>query len=95
MPAAQLAKAEVMLAAPARYHVRGMAINIVTKDYVGTNRLSGQIIGGLQQSKYALVIYTFLCKEANSDWMHSINIEMAIRTMNRHEWLTIHWVINV
>lgn len=25
MPAAQLAKAEVMLAAPARYHVRGMA----------------------------------------------------------------------
>ena len=31
MPAAQLAKAEVMLSAPARYHVRGMAINIVTK----------------------------------------------------------------
>ena len=30
MPAAQLAKAEVMLAAPARYHVLGMAINIVT-----------------------------------------------------------------
>ena len=53
MPATQLAKAEVMLAAPARYHVRGMAINIVTKDYVGTYRLSGQIIGGLQQSKYA------------------------------------------
>ena len=53
MPAAQLAKAEVMLSAPARYHVRGMAINIVTKDYAGTNLLSGQIIGGLQQSKYA------------------------------------------
>ena len=41
MPAAQLAKAEVMLSAPARYHVRGMAINIVTKDYAGTNQLSG------------------------------------------------------
>lgn len=53
MPAAQLRKAEVMLSAPARYHVRGMAINIVTKDYAGTNQLSGQIIGGLQQSKYA------------------------------------------
>lgn len=53
MPAAQLSKAEVMLSAPARYHVRGMAINIVTKDYAGTNQLSGQIIGGLQQSKYA------------------------------------------
>ena len=39
MPAAQLAKAEVMLSAPARYHVRGMAINIVTKDYAGTNHL--------------------------------------------------------
>lgn len=52
MSAAQLAKAEVMLAAPARYHVRGMAINIITKDYAGTKQFSGQIIGGLQQSKY-------------------------------------------
>ena len=53
MPAAQLAKAEVMLSAPARYHVRGMAINIVTKDYAGTNQLSGQFIGGMRQNKYA------------------------------------------
>ena len=53
MPAAQLAKAEVMLSAPARYHVRGMAINIATKDYDGTNQLSGQIIGGMRQNKYA------------------------------------------
>ena len=53
MPAAQLAKAEVMLSAPARYHVRGMAINIVTKDYAGTNQLSRQIIGGMRQNKYA------------------------------------------
>lgn len=53
MPAAQLAKAEVMLSAPARYHVRGMAINIVTKDYAGINQLSGQVIGGMKQSKYA------------------------------------------
>ena len=53
MPAAQLSKAEVMLSAPARYHVRGMAINIVTKDYAGTNQLSGQFIGGLVQTKYA------------------------------------------
>ena len=34
-------------------HVRGMAINIVTKDYAGTNQLSGQFIGGMKQSKYA------------------------------------------
>ena len=53
IPAAQLAKAEVMLSAPARYHVRGMAINIVTKYYAGTNQLSGQIIGGMRQNKYA------------------------------------------
>lgn len=53
MPAAQLSKAEVMLSAPARNHVRGMAINIVAKDYAGTNQLSGQIIGGMRQNKYA------------------------------------------
>ena len=32
MPASQLAKAKVMLAAPARLHVRGMVINLITKD---------------------------------------------------------------
>lgn len=52
MPAAQLSKAEVMPSAPARYHVRGMAINIVTKDFAGTNQFSGQLKGGWQQSKY-------------------------------------------
>ncbi len=54
LPAGQLAKAEVMLAAPARYHVRGTAINIVTKDYAGTNQLSGQLAGGWKQSRYGL-----------------------------------------
>ena len=46
MPATMLAKAEVMPSAPAKYHVRGMAINIVTKDFTGTNQLSGQLMGG-------------------------------------------------
>ena len=52
MPAAMLAKAEVMPSAPAKYHVRGMAINIVTKDFTGTNQLSGQLMGGWRQQKY-------------------------------------------
>lgn len=52
MPATMLAKAEVMASAPAKYHVRGMAINIVTKDYVGTSHLSGQLQGSLMQSRY-------------------------------------------
>ena len=52
MPAAMLAKAEVMPSAPAKYHVRGMAINIITKDFAGTNQFSGQLMGGWRQSKY-------------------------------------------
>ena len=52
MPAAMLAKAEVMPSAPAKYHVRGMAINIVTKDFAGTNQFSGQLMGGWEQGKY-------------------------------------------
>ena len=52
MPAAMVAKAEVMPSAPAKYHVRGMAINIVTKDFTGTNQLSGQLMGGWRQHKY-------------------------------------------
>ena len=53
MPASMLAKAEIMTAAPAKYHVRGMVINIVTKDYVGTNQASGQLQGTWHQSRYA------------------------------------------
>ena len=52
MPASQIAKAEVLPAAPAKYHVRGMAINVVMKDLTGTNQLSGQLMGGWRQSKY-------------------------------------------
>ena len=52
MPAAMLAKAEMMPSAPAKYHVRGMAINIVTKDFSGTDQLSGQLMGGWRQHKY-------------------------------------------
>ena len=52
MPASMLTKAEVMPSAPAKYHVRGMAINIVTKDFAGTNQLSGQLMSGWRQHKY-------------------------------------------
>ena len=52
MPASQLAKAEVLPSAPAKYHVRGMAINVVTKDYAGTNHVSGQLQGTWLQNKY-------------------------------------------
>lgn len=86
MPAAQLAKAEVMLAAPARYHVRGMAINIVTKDYAGKNQLSGQINGGLQQNKYSREFGDFYLsmQRANLEWMHNINLLTAIHMVNLH-----------
>lgn len=53
MPADRLAKAEVMLSAPARYHVRGAAINIVTKDYAGKKQTSGQLQATYNQSRYA------------------------------------------
>ena len=52
MPSAQLNKAELMLAAPAQYHVRGAAINVITKDYISQHQTSGQVQGTLNQSKY-------------------------------------------
>jgi hypothetical protein len=63
IPATELAKMEVMLAAPPKYHVRGAAINIVTRDYAGTHQLSGQLSAGIQGSKYALGI-----GRANMHW---------------------------
>jgi len=53
MPASRLSKAEVMLSAPAQYHVRGAAINIITNDYGGQRHTSGQLQATLNKSKYA------------------------------------------
>ena len=52
MPAMQLQKAEIMMSAPSRYHVRGLAINIVTKDFTNTNQVSAQLEGIGEYSKY-------------------------------------------
>ncbi len=51
MPASQLAKAEVMLAAPASYHVRGAAINIETRSFTKQATTAGQLQGAWKQSK--------------------------------------------
>ena len=52
MPASMVAKAEVMASAPPKYHVKGMAINVVTKDFAGTNQFAGQLQGFFRQNKY-------------------------------------------
>lgn len=74
MPAAQLAKAEVMLSAPARYHVRGMAINIVTKMPTPINYQDKSLVAWCKtNTPKGLAIYIFPCKEASSGWMHNTN----------------------
>lgn len=53
IPASKLYKAEVMLSAPARYHVRGVAINIITVDYANQFKTTAQLQGTFTQSRYA------------------------------------------
>lgn len=53
MPAGQVEKVEFMLSAPARYHVRGASLNIVTKRHKGNKHISGQLQGGYIQSRHA------------------------------------------
>ena len=53
MPAAILAKAEVLPSAPAKYHAQGMVINVRTKDFAGTHQLSGQLRAQYKQTRYA------------------------------------------
>lgn len=84
MPADQLAKAEVMLAAPPRYHVRGMAINIVTKDRAGSNSVSGQITGMWDQSKYGIATGKgFLSVQRGK---FGLDAQYSIRNGNRYDY---------
>ncbi len=52
MPADQLQKAQVMLSAPANFHVRGAVINVETKSFTKSTHTSGQVQGVWNQSKY-------------------------------------------
>lgn len=52
MPADKMKTVEVMLAAPAKYHVRGAAINIITRGFKGKNGVSGQIQHGVEYDHY-------------------------------------------
>ncbi len=53
MPAEQIEKVEFMLSTPARYHVRGASLNIITNRHKGKKHFSGQMQGEYIQSKYA------------------------------------------
>lgn len=52
IPAEQIEKVEFMLSTPARYHVRGASLNIITRSYKGKQHFSGQLQGDYTQSRY-------------------------------------------
>lgn len=52
-PVSRIEKAEVMYSAPAKYNVRGAAINLVLKNKPKTNGLQGEINGDFTQRHYA------------------------------------------
>ncbi|MCF0160615.1 MAG: TonB-dependent receptor, partial [Bacteroidaceae bacterium] len=62
MPTERLEKVEVLLSAPASYHVRGQVINIVTKDHYGLKQISGQLqgVGVFSKRSYVAGIGTLL-----------------------------------
>ena len=76
MPAAQLSKAEVMLSAPARYHVRGMLSTSSRKTTPVTIsfRDKSLVACGKTNTPMSLVIYIFPCKETSLDLTHNINM---------------------
>lgn len=82
MPASQLAKAEVMLAAPARLHVRGMVINLITKDYVERTCFQDKYkaSGAKANTEKGKAKPTCCSKKENSDWMPCIHLQMEHHT---------------
>lgn len=52
-PVSRVEKVEIMYSAPAKYNVRGAAINIVLRDKLKTNGLQGEVNGNFMQRHYA------------------------------------------
>lgn len=95
MPPSRIEKAEVMLSAPARYQVRGAAINLVLKSELDKpTSLQGELFSQWKQKHYAAVTergsLLFSSKRFSSDLLYSFDRDRelylgdktAIHTLN-------------
>lgn len=94
-PVSRLEKAEVMLAAPARYGVRGSMINVVLKQTVGQKpSLSGEVTGRFQKDDRAsakgqgVLLYT--SKRFSLDAMLGYNDARTSNSIEKTSWHTLN-----
>lgn len=93
-PVSRLEKAEVMYAAPARYHIRGAMINVVLKSAVGQRpSLSGEVAGTYTQSRRADVMgrgsLLYTSKRLSADLMYSYGYRRSAWGLEKQSWHTM------
>lgn len=98
-PVSRLEKAEIMYAAPARYHIRGAMVNIVLKSGVGQRpSLSGEAATIYEQSRRedltgrGSLLYT--SQRLSADLTYSYNFGHSAWGLDKHSWHTVNGQIN-
>ena len=94
-PVSRLEKAEVMMAAPARYGIRGAMINVVLKETLGQkSSLSGELQGTFQKDRHVsgkgqgVLLYT--SKRFSLDAMLGYSDTQSCSTIEKESWHTVN-----
>ena len=76
-PVSKIEKAEVMYSAPAKFHVKGAAINIVTKSKFKTEGIQGEVTGTYGRQHYddggASMTLLYSSDKITTDLLYSVN----------------------
>ncbi len=94
-PVSRLEKAEVMYAAPARYHIRGAMVNVVLKSGLGQQtHWSGEVMGNYTQSRRGdgstrgSLLYT--SDRLSMDAMYAYGFLRTASGIDKHSWHTLN-----
>lgn len=94
-PVSRLEKAEVMVAAPARYGIRGAMINVVLKETIGRKpSLSGEMTGSFQKDKHesgkAQGVLLYTSKRFSLNAMFGYSDTRSCSRIEKNSWHTVN-----
>lgn len=93
-PASRVTKAEIMYAAPARYQVRGAAVNLVLQSGLRQKpSLSGELFGSYEQERKGSLngrgSLLYASERFSADLLYAYNFGRTLQEIETHSWHTL------
>lgn len=94
IPVERLKSVEIMYSAPARYHVKGTAINIILRSPSALDGLQGQAKAGYEWNRYPSYTGGISAMYATGRWAFDLNYSISERKTHDREQAESHHTVN-